>query len=84
MLKWAHVLGRVLLECFYSNHFSVVNHVVKVTGLWFKKCIVVTLLFVYVCFHLTATTLELLKVEGASEVMCFLFFYLVHACDWCE
>ena len=71
MFKCGHVLGCVLVECCLLVPLSFVNHVVKVTGLWFKKCIVATLLFVYVCFHFTATTLELLKVEGASEVMCF-------------
>ena len=81
MLKCAYVLGWVVVECCLLIPLSFVNRAVKVTGLWFKKCTVVTLLFVYVCFHLTATTLELLKVEGASEVMCFLKFYLVHACD---
>ena len=76
MLKCAHVLGCVLGERCLLIPLSFVNRAVKVTGLWFRECIVVTLLFVYACFHFTATTLEILKVEGASEVICFFMFFL--------
>lgn len=36
--------------------------------------------FLCVCFLLTATVLDLLKVEGASEVK----VRLVDVCGWCE